>query len=168
MTIKVLIGSGMLSGPGGPGRIAPRQAFTIVEVLIGVAVVGTLFVTLYAGFSSGFMVIQAARENLRATQILQEKMETIRLYSWDQINTPGFMPEKFQAPFYAVEGHGDPETPGLTYYGTVEIAPTPLTESYSTNLRRVKITLKWQSGQIERTREVETFVSRYGLQNYVY
>ena len=49
----------------------------MVEVLVAVSLVGIMFVSLYSGISSGFAVVQLARENLRATQILQEKMETI-------------------------------------------------------------------------------------------
>ena len=51
--------------------------------------IGVISVTLYIAIAQGFAATQVARENLRATQILQEKMETIRLYGWDQINVPG-------------------------------------------------------------------------------
>src|SRR5947207_7982848 len=64
---------------------ALRRAFTLIEVMMAVLVVGVAFVSLYLGFTQGFGTIQVARENLRATQILQEKMETIRLLTWQQI-----------------------------------------------------------------------------------
>jgi type II secretory pathway pseudopilin PulG len=144
------------------------RAFSIVEVLVGVALVGILFVSLYTGFSSGFMVIEFARENLRATQVLQEKMETIRLYSWDQINSNGFIPKEFQAPFYAIGTNLDDGDDGIIYNGTVLITNAPVSESYSNDLKLVKISLKWKTGRLERTREVQTLVSRYGLQNYIY
>ena len=38
---------------------------------------GIVLVTLYAGFSSGFSVVRLNREDLRATQILEEKMESL-------------------------------------------------------------------------------------------
>ena len=64
-------------------------AYTLVEVMIGVAIMSTGLASLCLGFSQGFTVIQVARENLRATQILQEKMETIRLFTWNQLtNAP--------------------------------------------------------------------------------
>lgn len=141
-------------------------AFSLVEVLVGLAILATMFISLYAGFSYGFGVIQLTRENLRATQILQEKMETLRLYTWDQINTPGFIPSSFTEPFYAdssniVQG-------SLIYTGTVEIAATTLPESYNADLREVTVTLQWDSGGLPRTREISTFVTRHGLQNYIY
>jgi hypothetical protein len=105
-----------------------------------------------------------ARENLRATQIMQEKMETIRLYRWDQINSPGFIPEEFNEPFYA----GNEENPRLLYSGKVAIDPVPMTESYKDDLRMISIEIAWQSGNHLRQRRMKTFVSRYGLQNYIY
>ena len=76
-----------------------KMAYSMVELLVAMAVLGVMFVSLYSGFSAGFAIIELARENLRATQILQEKMETIRLYTWDQVNTPGFIPTNFVESF---------------------------------------------------------------------
>src|SRR5690242_1704126 len=70
-----------------------RSAFTLVEAMMGVAVMGIMLVTLYGGFLFAFSEMRLARENVRATQILQEKMEVARLYNWDQVvNTPGYVP----------------------------------------------------------------------------
>lgn len=140
------------------------MAYSIIEVLVAVSVFGVVFVSLYSGFSSGFAVIQLARENLRATQILQEKMETIRLYTWDQINTPGFVPTNFVDNFYSVGTN----VSGLSYTGHVTITTAPFVVSYSNELKSVKIRLQWQSSKVLRTREIETLVTRQGLQNYVY
>src|SRR5687768_17046404 len=73
---------------------------SLIEVLVVVALVGTLFVSLYAGIASGFGVVNVARENLRANQIILERLETIRLYNWDQINEPGFIATNFTAYFF--------------------------------------------------------------------
>jgi uncharacterized protein (TIGR02598 family) len=142
-----------------------RGGFTLVEVAIAVGVLSVMIVALYLAFSQGFTIIQVARENLRATQILQEKTETIRLYTWDQINTAGFIPATFESPFYPV---GTSTNQGLIYEGRVTIAPCPITESYATDLRQVDVTLTWNSGQLTRSRSMTTFVSRYGLHNYIY
>jgi type II secretory pathway pseudopilin PulG len=148
-----------------PRRQAER-AMTLVEVLIATAGIGILIVSLYVSLTQGFSIIQTARENLRATQILQEKMETMRVYNWDQI-TGGVVPETFEEPFYAV---GDNDVGGFVYRGTVTITdPDPLAGTgYSGNLRLVVAQVTWNSGQIVRTREMRTFVSQYGLHTYVY
>ena len=137
---------------------------TLVDVLFGAAIVGVMVVGLYLGFSQGFAVVQLARENLRATQILQEKMETVRLYTWDQVKTDGFIPSTFTAPFYAI---GD-QTEGLTYNGRMTIADAPVAESYAADLRLVTVEVTWTSGTVTRRRDMTTLISRYGLHNYIY
>jgi prepilin-type N-terminal cleavage/methylation domain-containing protein len=141
-----------------------KKAFSIVEVMVGMAIVGVLFISLYAGFASGFQVIHVSRENLRATQILLEKMETIRLYTWEQINSNGFVPSSFTASYYP----GSSNNVGLVYYGSVAIANSPNDTSYYTNMKSVTVTVRWTNANIARSRAMSTFVSKYGLQNYIY
>ena len=137
----------------------------MIEVLVAVVVLAIMFVSLYSGFSAGFAVIQLARENLRATQILQEKMETIRLYNWEQINTPGFIPTNFVDTFYAA---GTNTAGSMSYTGRVTIARPVITEAYSNELKTVRIQLQWVSAGVLRNREMQTLVTRNGLQNYIY
>ena len=139
-------------------------AFTLSEVLVAVAIGSVVFVSLYSGLSSGFAIVQLARENLRATQIMQEKMETIRLYTWDQITTTGFIPTNFTDVFYSSTQYAG----GLTYTGSVTIAASPITENYSNDLKMVTVKVTWESANVLRNREMSTLVSRYGLQNYIY
>lgn len=139
-------------------------AYSMMEILVAVVVLAIMFVSLYSGFSAGFAVVQMARENLRATQILQEKMETIRLYTWEQINTPGFLPTNFVENFYSVGTNKS----SMVYTGVVTIANAPITESYSNELKSVNIRLQWVSAKVLRTREMQTYVTRNGLQNYIY
>jgi hypothetical protein len=57
----------------------------------------------------------------------------------------------------------------LIYDGQVNIANVNLSgTSYSGNLREVTVSLSWISGSVQRSREMRTLVSRYGLQNYIY
>lgn len=145
----------------------PKRAFTIMEVLVALGVSALLFVSLYAGFSSGWMVTEVARENLRATQIMVEKMETIRLYSWSQVTAPtNFIPRTFEDTYYP--NSTNPSMRGLTYTGLVTISTVTNLGTYGNNMRLMKIDLNWTSGGIRRSRSMETLVSRYGLQNYVY
>ncbi len=139
-------------------------AFSLIEVMVAVAIAGIVFVGVYSSFSTGFAVIQLARENLRGTQILQEKMETIRLYTWDQINTAGFIPANFTDVFYASSNSSS----GLIYTGTVAIATAPIAESYSNDMKLVTVEVTWASAHVVRRRQMSTLVSRYGLQNYIY
>jgi prepilin-type N-terminal cleavage/methylation domain-containing protein len=145
-------------------RRTAAAAFSLVEVLVAMGIVGITFVSLYTAISSGFGIINVARENLRATQVLLEKMETLRLYNWTQINSNGFIPPTFTAPYYP---KGNTNS-GLIYQGTMTITNAPATEAYSNDLRVVILRVTWTSGSVSRAREMQTLVSRHGLQNYIY
>ena len=96
---------------------ANLSAFTLPEVMMGVMIMSVMIVSLYLGLSQGFAVIQISRENIRATQILQEKMEAIRLFTWDQINTDGFVPLNFSEYSY---DKGSASDRGVLYSGTFQ------------------------------------------------
>src|SRR5688500_17922663 len=140
-------------------------AFSLVEATIGIGIVGTTVATLFSGFTSGFFTMQMARENLRATQIMLERVETIRLYSWDQINTPGYITPTFTAPY-------DPEAPsgqqGLVYSGSIEIVDAGLPSSYTADMKKIVVRVNWKTGKLQRTREFSSYISRFGMQDYVY
>jgi hypothetical protein len=138
-------------------------AFSLAEGLFGVAIMGTVFVSLYSGMASGFQSIKLAQENLRATQIMLEKFEALRLYNWEQINTAGFVPATFSEDFAPTEN-----SPGIRYYGRVTIYNAPITDVYSTDLRAVRVDLMWKSGNVQHNRTFTSFVARYGLQNYIF
>ncbi len=142
-----------------------KAAFSLIEVLVGMMIAGIVIISLYASFSSGFALTEAARENLRATQIMVEKMETIRLYTWDQINTPGFIPTTFTN-YYAEMGGNTNK--GFAFVGRTAIAAAPLSTSYGNDMKMVTIDLSWQNGSVPRNRRMTSLVARYGLQAYVY
>jgi Tfp pilus assembly protein PilV len=162
-------------------RTVGNWAFSLVEVVISMALVSVLFVSLYTGIGSGFGFVSHARESFRANQILAEKMETLRLYSWDQINSNGFVPATFTAQFVPtvhtnfIDRNGRVtrrvvpfKSSGVTYHGTVSITNAPVPGAYSTNMRQVTVTLNWTNGPTARTRELRTFIARNGIQNYAY
>ena len=131
--------------------------------MVGVAIIGTAFVSVYAGIAQCFTMAQTARENARATQILQDKTETIRLYTWEQISNS--IPSGFTATFYPAGSAGQQ---GLTYTGTLNIASPPLSETYSGDMKLVTVTLNWRSGNLNHQRQMTTLISHYGLHNYIY
>lgn len=179
-------------------RRREQAGVTLIEALVSMGIFGVGFFSLYAGMSMGFSVIGNARENLRATQIMVEKMETIRLYSWDQINTPGFIPAAFTDYYFPAddaggtgtepsgggttggttqtvayygdggEGTSSGHTSGVVYAGRVTVGNGPSGHTYSPDMRRVSISLSWTSGGRTHNRSMVTYVSRHGLQNYIY
>ena len=143
-----------------------QSAYTLAEVMVGVAIMSVMFLTLYLGFTQGFGVVQSSRENLRATQILQQQAEIIRLYTWEQVDpASGWIPPTTTWTFYPLGGIGNR---GITYTGTVSVANAPMTESYAADNKLVTFALTWNSGNVQRQRKIATLVSKYGLHNYIY
>jgi prepilin-type N-terminal cleavage/methylation domain-containing protein len=143
-----------------------KGAYTLVEVMVALLVAGIMFAACMSGFSRGFSSVQSDRENSRAVQILLEKMELIRLYNWTQItggDTNTFVPTTFTAPFYPAASNG-----GFSYYGKVTITNANIKPTYSNDLRTITISLTWTNGRLSHFRSMSTFVSQYGLQNYIY
>jgi hypothetical protein len=149
------------------------SAFTLPEVVVSSFLAGLMFMAAFGGLTHAFGIIRLDRENSRAGQILLEKMELVRLYNWEQINngwstnvydpTNASVPATFTAPFYPDGANG-----GFLYTGTVTIITAPITETYADDLRSATVALTWASGNMTRTRSMTTYVSRYGLQNYIY
>jgi prepilin-type N-terminal cleavage/methylation domain-containing protein len=141
-----------------------RRAYTLTEVLVSVGVIGVLFVSLYLAFSVAFTVIRVARENLRATQILVQREETVRLYTWSQLQDPTYFKTNFVDSYAPL---------GITYYGAITLAkPVNMgTPSYLADMRTMTLTVRWTNNigrPLPHVRQMETQVARYGLQNYVF
>src|SRR5215831_4668811 len=117
-----------------------KLAYTLVEVVICVALMVICFVSLYGGMSTGFALTQGSRENLRATQIMLEYMEGIRLFNWNQLLYSNWIPSTFTNYYYPLAAPG--ESQGIPFYGTVTVTPNPAlnpTAWYSTNMAAVTV-----------------------------
>ena len=149
-------------------RIRKRlAAFSLVEAVIGMGVMGTVVGALMSGFTTGFFTMRMARENLRATQIMLEKMETIRLYSWQHVTNMSpkpCIPRTFT-------NYYDPQTlnnRGIEYVGEMIITDAPISSTYSNTMKLVTVRIKWKTGNLDRQREFSSYISKYGLQDYIY
>ena len=131
-------------------------AYTLTEVVICVALIVVLFVALYGGMSTGFAVTQASRENLRATQIMLEYMEGVRLYNWNQLVYSNWIPQTFTRDYYPLATSN--ESRGVTYYGSIYVTNANMSPSasYSDNLRAVIVTVNWTNTGGPHTRTMTT------------
>jgi hypothetical protein len=126
-------------------------------VIVATWLLTVMFVSLFGAFSFGFSTIRISQEDVRASQILLQKLEVLRVYDWSQI-TNGYFPRNFTAT-YSTDG-------GVTYEGAIAIELVPMAESYSNMLRQVTVSLSWVSTGVPRYRVATTLVSQNGLQNY--
>jgi prepilin-type N-terminal cleavage/methylation domain-containing protein len=162
--------------------------FSLIESVIGMLVVGILITGLYGVITSGFRTEQWNREDLRATQILIEKMDQLRVISWEDLNDASVVPRTFQAALNPEETAslrtrvisiggvltntivvGPRSDRALLFTGTVEVLDAPNDTAYSSEMKQVRVTVNWTSAAgMPRSRSFTTFVARYGMQNYQY
>src|SRR5262245_37624352 len=98
------------------------RAFTLTEIIMCVLIINFGAAGLMGCFKYAFAITGHVRENQRATQLMLERAEAIRLCNWDQVLSNGFIPATYSEKF-------DPTAPsssqGITYSGTVSIDPFP-------------------------------------------
>ena len=144
------------------------RGFTLLETLVSVLLASITLSALYACFAGGWNLIRVTSQDLRATQILLQRMERIRLCDFsqatDQVLNPSSSKEYFD-PKNQNAGGG-----GVSYAITCAIT-TPssgsLPEAYRTNMLLVSVAAWWTNGTQVFNRSMETYVARDGMQSYV-
>src|SRR2546425_13267620 len=117
------------------------SAIALAEVVMATAIIAIVGGGVVSSINYGFLVMRIPRENQRATQVMVERLEAIRLYNWDQVTTSGFVPSTFTE---AYDKSNPTNSQGVTYYGTMSVdAPTfsGSTPSYANNMRQFTVTL---------------------------
>lgn len=149
-------------------QMGRSAAFTIADVVVAVFVLGTIGGTFCIGLSSGFYVLQNTREDLRATQILMQRVEAIRLCTWSELTN-----FTFQESYDPLSGTN--QSGGAKYFGSVAIGSAssiPNSVAYAPNMCQVTVNVSWTNYNLNvavpHSRQMQTQVARYGLQNYIW
>lgn len=147
-------------------RTAQRGA-TLVEVVIATVILSILGAAIVGSINYGMFMMRLARENARATQVMVENLESIRLYNWDEVIANGFVPSRFTN-YYDPQGLANNQQ-GIAYYGTMTVSNVPFAASYSAGLKQFTVTVTWTTaGRINHYRELSTLVAQNGMQLYVF
>ena len=135
----------------------------MISVLVG----SVMLLALYTSFTFGIGSVKLAREDLRATQILLQRMETLRLTSFSAIQN-GTSTDYFN-PAGTNTGNA-----GAVYTITITTA-TPTSSDmpvqpvyYMKKMLKVTATATWTNSNQLRTRSLQTYASQAGIQSYVY
>lgn len=143
---------------------------TLVEVLVSAAVLGIMMVIFFAGITGGYAIINTFRQDLRATQILTQKTEAVRLCTWSQLNS---LPQSFTDYYYSLGTTNS--SANTTYAGTISVGAAtnlPNSVSYYGNIELVTVGVTWTNNfgghQVIHNRQMQTLVAYYGLVNYIY
>lgn len=155
--------------PANLGTASGRAALTLIEVIVATALLGILMIAFFAGYTQGYFELNTARQDLRATQILTQKAEAIRLCTWTNLAS---LPTAFED-YYT--GSSATNASITTYYGTIDVtAPTniPSSVSYYDQVKLVTIGITWTNYLRERPvghhRQIQTLAAENGMVNYLY
>jgi prepilin-type N-terminal cleavage/methylation domain-containing protein len=154
------------------GQKSRNQGYSLVEVMVAVLVLALIMLSVYGLLNSGFGTIAVTREEERATQIMSQKLEAIRLLTWPQLSN---CPTTFQETFNPQGGGGTNGTAGITYYATLKTTDpaTNLPSAYSGSVHLITVTVTWTNNfngtaPAGHTRQMQTLSALNGLQTYIY
>lgn len=100
-----------------------------------------------------------------------QKMEVLRLCTWSEVTNGTYLTSPF-TDYYNPLGTNN-HTAGARYTGIVAVSSATndlpaSADAYATNdMRVVTLTLYWTNSGVTRVREMQTYVSRIGLQDYI-
>jgi prepilin-type N-terminal cleavage/methylation domain-containing protein len=146
------------------------RGYTLVEVLVSAAVLAITMAIFFAGIAGGYAIINTFRQDLRATQILTQKTEAVRLCTWSQLNS---LPQTFTDYYYSLGATNS--AANTLYSGTISVGVATnisSSASYYDKVKLVNIGVVWTnnfgSHQVIHSRQMQTLVAYYGLVNYIY
>ena len=142
--------------------------FTLVETIVAVWVAAVMISALYASFACGFATVRYNREDLRATQIMLSRIESMRLCNFAQATNPTNNPPSFTEYFDPKDKATGGE--GALYSGSTKVVVPPpgsVPEAYRTNMLLVSVDLSWNTGKVPHNRSMQTYIARDGMQPYV-
>ena len=138
------------------------RGFTTAEALVSTLIVAVAVIAVFAGITASFDRVRSARQSARATQLMVERMEAIRVLTWSQLNSNGFIPARFTVPY--VPGASQ----GPAFSGTCIVSPaTNVSAPYGQDLRRINVTLTANWTKPPRTWNMTSYYARNGMQTYV-
>ncbi|MBW8864005.1 MAG: hypothetical protein JF609_03595 [Verrucomicrobia bacterium] len=141
-----------------------------MELICAVAVAAIMISVLFRTFTTGFSILKVTREDLRATQILLQKTEAFRLFTWPELTN---CPTSFTEYYYPAGTTNG--SAGTLYYGTINPIGTatniPDTAPYKANVHLITITVSWTNDfsghQVGHTRMMQTMNAFGGMESYL-
>jgi|SRR5690242_14191077 len=158
----------------GQCRVGRRSAgYTLVEVLCAIIIAAIATTALFAGFNNSFAILRTTREDLRATQILMQKTEAVRMLTWQQLTNVQTLEPTFKEYYYPAGTSSNQA--GALYWGTISTTALatniPDTVPYKANLHLVTITVVWTnyvgSKSLAHSRQMQTLSALSGMQSYL-
>jgi prepilin-type N-terminal cleavage/methylation domain-containing protein len=151
-------------------RGASASGFTLIETIVATLIAAIMLPASYACFGAGFSMMKGTRENLRATQVIVQRMEAIRLAAYKALPDPAAFPTNVTE-YYSPSGQNN-GSGGTAYTVTYNCGPVPspaggIPVNLRTNMVMITVTAAWNSGKVRHSTSMQSYVAKYGVQRYV-
>lgn len=134
--------------------IARRRGFSLVEVMFAVTILAMVFAGVFGAMAQGFVLVESARDRTNAAQILQTRMEQLKVMGYARISN---LPDDGE-------------------FSIADLFPDKWVERYSTRqevvdiksgLKEVRLTVAWTDSQgTLRSRSFRAYFAENGLTDY--
>ncbi|WP_269541456.1 PulJ/GspJ family protein [Cerasicoccus fimbriatus] len=131
------------------------NAFTLVELMVGMTLAGIIFAGAFSGMKTGFDIVEEARDQARVTQLLQSEIERMRTLNWTDISA---LPAK-----ESITLDGALASSYRDRYSFIRTI-----QANGTDRVIVTITASWQNSGRSRDKSMLTGFSKDGLYDYYY
>jgi len=140
----------------GLSRSFSKAGFTLVEVMVSTLLMMIIFGGGFGALVHGNRLIEASRDETRASQILQSEVEDLRTYDWTTLTA------------LDTDAQYPPQSSFTDAY-SVRYTVKRLISTRSLTQRRVTMQVTWtDSGSLSHSREYITLISKDGLYDYYY
>ncbi len=72
-----------------PKRLSASGGFTLVEVIVSLFLMAIVFTAAFGAYFLGMRMVEDAREEVRASQIIQSELESLRKLNWAALSQYG-------------------------------------------------------------------------------
>ncbi len=76
--------------PQNKDAIQSKDGFTLVEVIVSMFLMAIVFTAAFGTYFLGMRMVEDAREEIRASQIIQSELEAMRTLTWDDLENIEF------------------------------------------------------------------------------
>lgn len=137
-------------------RYVRKEGFTLIEVMVASAVLILVFVSAIGAMTIGFRMLEDARFNTLASQVLQSEVENLRLKNWSDLTAlPASEVVTISSKF---------STATFGRFTCVRKIT-----SVRADTRRIVVALRWKSMSGKaNVRTYTTYMTKDGLNDYYY
>jgi prepilin-type N-terminal cleavage/methylation domain-containing protein len=139
--------------------LSTSGGFTLVEVMVSMFLMATVFTAAFGAYFLGMRMVDDAREELRASQIIQSEMEALRSLNWTDLDAlPSVAP--LQPTGYLISQFSKQY---LSYRQVSNISGSEGTQ------KRVIVYVYWKNSRGVYTFQIaNTIFTKGGLNDYYY